>query len=423
MVTASICTIGDEILIGQIVDTNSSKIAIALNSIGVKVNCMISTGDNEADIVSTIDKCLKETNVVVITGGLGPTKDDITKKILGKITGATGYVQSPEQLAIIKKILATRGIEMSDINLAQASVPNSCNIIINECGTAPCMEFEISSKKYGHKGMIYSLPGVPFEAEAAIPKVLTSVKQHFALEEIFHKTICTFGIAESTLAKQIEDWEDHLPDNLHLAYLPNPILGVRLRLSIYGVEHAAGEKQLQEQSNILGSILTDAIYGYGAESLQSVIGKMLRESGETISVAESCTGGLLASLFTSVPGSSDYFYGGVVSYDNSIKISTLGVQKETINQYGAVSSQCVEEMAQGVRKLMGTTYAIATSGIAGPGGGTPEKPVGTVWIAVAGKHGVKTLRLQFRGDRKLNIERFASNALNFFRLEKLNKNI
>ncbi|MEG1485278.1 MAG: CinA family nicotinamide mononucleotide deamidase-related protein [Bacteroidales bacterium] len=421
MVTASICTIGDEILIGQIIDTNSSKIATALNSIGVKVNCMISTGDNEQDIISTINNCLKETNIVIITGGLGPTKDDITKKVLGKITGAKAYIKNDRQLNIIKTILTTRGIEMSDINLAQASVPDSCKIIINECGTAPCMEFEIAKEKYGHKGLIFSLPGVPFEAEAAIPKVLDSIKGHFSLENIFHKTVCTFGIAESTLAKQIEQWEDNLPKNLHLAYLPNPILGVRLRLSIYGVGKEEGERDLNNNTTKLKTILGNVVYGEDNDSLQSVIGDMLIKRGEKISVAESCTGGFLASLFTSIPGSSEYFYGGIVSYDNSVKINTLGVKRETIEKYGAVSSECVIEMANGVKKLMGTDYAIATSGIAGPGGGTQQKPVGTIWIAIAGKNNTKTFQMIFKGSRNLNIERFASNALNFLRLEIQNK--
>lgn len=420
MVTASICTIGDEILIGQIIDTNSSKIATALNAIGVKVNCMVSTGDNEPDIISTISGCLKQTDIVIITGGLGPTKDDITKKILGKITGATGYREDPRQLRIIQDLLSARGIEMSDINRAQALVPDSCKVILNECGTAPCMEFEIPAGHYGGKRIIYSLPGVPFEAEAAIPKVTGSIQNHFTLEKIFHKTICTFGIPESTLAKKIEEWEDNLPQNLHLAYLPNPILGVRLRLSIYGVEQAEGEQELEENSAHLKTILQDAIYGEGINSLQSVIGDILKAEHETISVAESCTGGLLASLLTSIPGSSAYFYGGIVSYDNSIKMNLLGVQKETLERYGAVSRECVEEMAAGVMKRMKTDYAIATSGVAGPGGGTSEKPTGTVWVAIAGKKGVRSVKFSFKGDRKLNTERFASHALNFFRLGRIN---
>ncbi len=419
MVTASICTIGDEILIGQIIDTNSSKIATALNSVGVKVNRMISTGDDEKEIIKTISGCLEQSDITVITGGLGPTKDDITKKTLGKITGAKEYITDTEQLKIIQTILSARGIQMSDINKAQALVPDTCKVILNEYGTAPNMEFDIPAGEYGRKKVIYSLPGVPFEAEAAINKVLESVKSHFTLENIFHKTICTFGIPESDLAKKIERWEDNLPDNLHLAYLPNPILGVRLRLSIYGVEKERGEQELSENTARLKEILTDAVYGESTESLQSVIGRMLKTDNETISVAESCTGGFLSSLLTSVPGASEYFYGSVISYDNSIKINTLGVRSEIIDKYGAVSRECAEEMAWGVRKLMKTDYAIATTGIAGPDGGSAEKPAGTVWVAVAGKRGIRSVKFTFKGDRKLNIERFSSHALNFFRLAKL----
>ncbi len=419
MVTATICTIGDEILIGQIVDTNSSKISTALNSIGVKVVSMVSTSDTEADIINTIENALKTSNVVVITGGLGPTKDDITKKTLGKLTGATADVENQEQLEIITRILSARGmVPLSPLNRGQAMVPNSCKVIPNQFGTAPCMEFELPEEKYGHKAVMYSLPGVPFEAEAAIPKVLESIQGHFSLNKIFHKTICTFGIPESTLAQQIEEWEDNLPDNLHLAYLPNPILGVRLRLSIYGVDEHTGLQELAENETKLREMLGDAIYGEGTDSMQKVIGKTLKERGMTVGVAESCTGGFLASLFTSQPGASEYFYGGVVSYDNSVKMNVLGVEKGVLDTYGAVSQECAEQMAAGARKVLGTDYAIATTGIAGPDGGTPEKPAGTVWIAVAAPEGVTSKKFTFNSTRRnINIERFAANALNMLRLQ------
>ena len=419
MVTATICTIGDEILIGQIVDTNSSRISTALNSIGVKVVSMVSTSDTEADIINTVENALKTSNVVVITGGLGPTKDDITKKTLGKLTGATADVENQEQLEIITRILSARGmVPLSPLNRGQAMVPNSCKVIPNQFGTAPCMEFELPEEKYGHKAVMYSLPGVPFEAEAAIPKVLESIQGHFSLDKIFHKTICTFGIPESTLAQQIEEWEDNLPDNLHLAYLPNPILGVRLRLSIYGVDEATGLQELAENETKLREMLGDAIYGEGTDSMQKVIGKTLKERGMTVGVAESCTGGFLASLFTSQPGASEYFYGGVVSYDNSVKMNVLGVEKGVLDTYGAVSQECAEQMAAGARKVLGTDYAIATTGVAGPDGGTPEKPAGTVWIAVAAPEGVISKKFTFNSTRRnINIERFAANALNMLRLQ------
>ena len=419
MVTATICTIGDEILIGQIVDTNSSKISTALNSIGVKVISMVSTSDTEEDIINTVESALKTSNVVVITGGLGPTKDDITKKTLGKLTGATADVENAEQLAIITRILSARGmVPLSPLNKGQAMVPNSCKVIPNEFGTAPCMEFDIPQEKYGHKAVMFSLPGVPFEAEAAIPKVLESIQAHFSLEKIFHKTICTFGIPESNLAQQIEEWEDNLPDNLHLAYLPNPILGVRLRLSIYGVDEETGKAELAENEAKLREMLGDAIYGEGTDSLQKTVGNTLKERGMTVGVAESCTGGFLASLFTSQPGSSAYFYGGIVSYDNSVKMNVLGVSKDVLDTCGAVSRECAEQMAAGARKVLGTDYAIATTGIAGPDGGTPEKPAGTVWVAVATPEGIVSKKFSFNSTRRnINIERFASNALNLLRLQ------
>ncbi len=413
MITASICTIGDEILIGQIVDTNSAKIATALNSIGVKVNELVSTSDNESDIISTLERSLEANDVVIVTGGLGPTKDDITKKCLAKISNATGFVRNDEQYAIVERLLTARGVEMSDINRAQADVPDSCIVIPNECGTAPYMMFAM--EKYGHKPLLFSLPGVPFEAEAAIPKVVNAIRQHYKSDNIFHRTICTFGIPESTLAKKIEEWEDNLPENIHLAYLPNSILGVRLRLSIYGVEREVGERELKEEIEKLKALLGDAIYGEGEDSLQAAIGRLLNEKGATLSTAESCTGGKIASLITSVPGSSDYFKGGVVSYSNEVKITTLNVSKETISRYGAVSKECVEEMAQGVRRALGTTYSVATSGIAGPGGGSDEKPVGTVWIAVAGENFTISKMLRFNGTREVNINRFTSHALDFLR--------
>jgi competence/damage-inducible protein CinA C-terminal domain len=417
MITASICTIGDEILIGQVVDTNSSKIALSLNSIGVKVNKMISIGDNNTEIKSTIEECLNYSSIVIITGGLGPTKDDITKNSLAELTNAKNFVCNEQQLKIIYKILNARKIPISDINLAQASVPDTCTVIINEYGTAPIMKFVIPEKKYGHKCMIISMPGVPFETETALPKVTRAIQEEFKLNNIIHKTICTFGIAESTLAKKIEQWENNLPKDMHLAYLPNPIYGVKLRLSIYDTDNNNEIELIDNEIEKLKKIIGNAIYGYGDTSLQEVIGNYLHKNSLTVSTAESCTGGFLASLFTSISGSSKYYYGGVVSYDNSVKINTLGVNSNIINKYGAVSKECVEQMAIGVRKLTNTDYAIATSGIAGPNGGTKDKPVGTVWIAVADKDSVISKEMVFKGDRLNNIQRFASNALNLLRLK------
>ena len=284
------------------------------------------------------------------------------------------------------------------------------------------MEFEIPKEKYGHKAVIYSLPGVPFEAEAAIPKVIESIREHYSLESIMHKTICTYGIAESTLSKMIEQWEDSLPQNIHLAYLPNPLLGVRLRLSIYGVNKEEGTIALNEQIAKLTPIISEAIYGEGTDSLEKIIIEQLSSKNETLAVAESCTGGMLAHLLTSVPGASKSFYGGIVSYDNSVKMNLLGVSQDILDQHGAVSKECVEQMAIGARKALNTTYAIATSGIAGPSGGTPDKPVGTVWIGVSSDNGTETFRLKFNSDRKRNIERFSSSALHIL-LNKIKKEL
>lgn len=415
MIKASICTIGDEILIGQIVDTNSSHFAKALNSIGVMVTSMVSTSDNEQEIEKTICSLASENDVIIITGGLGPTKDDITKSTLGKLTGATGTYQSKEQLDILTNILTSRGIALSDINIAQSIVPNSCKVIPNYKGTAPNMQFELPASRYGHSVLLFSLPGVPFEAIAAIEPVMNSIKEHFKLQDITHKTICTFGIPESTLAKMIETWEDNLPKQLHLAYLPNPLLGVRLRLSAYGVEKDEAEAAIDREIPKLKELIGNAIYGYGEYSLPLCLRDIITRQGKTLSVAESCTGGFMAHLITSVSGASEYFYGGVVSYDNSIKINVLGVDKEIIEKYGAVSSQCAEAMAAGVKRLMKTDYAIATTGIAGPNGGTEEKPVGLVWVGIASPEGVFSTSFRFVASREINIERFASHAINYFR--------
>ena len=408
---AEIITIGDEILIGQIVDTNSSHIARALNSCGVKVNTMLSIGDEYDTIIDSLKAELARNEVVIVTGGLGPTKDDITKKALADLSGAVSYKTDERQLEIIHKILSSRGLDMLDINLAQASVPQTCEVIPNRLGTAPVIDFRFEKPKFGHYCTLYSLPGVPFEAIGALPDILDDIKKHFELADIHHKTIMTYGIPESVLAKRIENWEDALPDDMHLAYLPDPLKGVRLRQSIYGgvIEHQ--EARIEAEMAKLRPILGDALYSEHDDTLQEWIGRMLLKYGKTVSAAESCTGGTISALFTSVPGSSEYFLGSVVSYANSVKHGVLGVSEEILKEHGAVSSECVSAMAEGVRKLTGSDFSVATSGIAGPGGGSDEKPVGSVWIAVSSQKGTETFRLLFNSDRKRNTERFASSAL------------
>lgn len=421
MTTASICTIGDEILIGQIVDTNSSHISQSLNSLGVKVNRMTSIGDDHDTIVNSLAEELKDNDVVIVTGGLGPTKDDITKAALACLAGSSEYKTDERQLEIIRRILSSRGLDILDINIAQASVPQACEVIPNRLGTAPIMVFRFPEERFGHKATLYSLPGVPFEALGALPEVMEDIRIHNSLSDIYHHTVMTYGIAESALAKMIEEWEDALPSDMHLAYLPNALTGVRLRLSIYGGIKEEQEARIEAELAKLKPILGSALYSFQEDTLEGCIGRMLAENGKTLSAAESCTGGTISALLTSVPGSSAYYLGSVTSYANEIKMNVLGVPEQIIAKYGAVSSECVAAMAEGVRKLTGSDYSVATSGIAGPGGGSEEKPVGLVWIGVSSEKGTETFKMVFRNDRKRNIERFASSALNKLREKLVNE--
>lgn len=421
MTQASICTIGDEILIGQIVDTNSSHISQALNSLGIRVTRMLSIGDDHSAIIDSLSSELAQNDIVIVTGGLGPTKDDITKAALAQLSGTDEYRSDERQLEIIHKILSSRGLDVLDINLAQASVPKTCEVIPNRLGTAPIMVFRFPQERFGHPATLYSLPGVPFEALGALPDILDDIKIHHSVSDIYHRTVMTFGIAESALAKMIEEWEDSLPEDMHLAYLPNPLTGVRLRLSIYGGDKMEQEARIEAALDGLRPVLGDFLYSDQEDTLEQCIGRMLKAEGLTVSTAESCTGGTISAMFTSVAGSSEYFLGSVTSYANSVKTGVLSVPEHIIAEYGAVSSECVAAMAEGVRRLTGSDYSVATSGIAGPGGGSIEKPVGTVWIAVSSDKGTETFRLLFKSDRKRNIERFASSALNLLRIKLVNE--
>lgn len=417
MTKASICTIGDEILIGQIVDTNSSHISQSLEAAGVKVSRMLSISDDHDSIIEALDGELRRNEIVVVTGGLGPTKDDITKKALAELSEATSYKTDDRQLEIIHRILSSRGLDLLEINIAQASVPDTCEVIPNRLGTAPIMVFRFPKERYGHQATLYSLPGVPYEALGALNDIIEDIKANNSLADICHKTIMTYGIAESALSEMISDWEDNLPADMHLAYLPNQLTGVRLRLSSYKADECA----LNEAVSRLMDILGDYVYSDQDDTLQEAVGRLLSSNGKTLSTAESCTGGTISQLITSIPGSSEYFLGGVTSYANSVKIGVLGVVPEIIERHGAVSSECVAAMAEGVRKLTGSDYSVATSGIAGPGGGTPEKPVGTVWVGVSSQKGTETYKVQYKGDRKRNIERSAAYALNSIRKKILNE--
>ena len=410
MTTASICTIGDEILIGQIVDTNSSRIAAALNALGIKVVRMLSIADDTDAIISGLTAQLTDCDIVICTGGLGPTKDDITKPALLSLSGSSEWVEFKEQTAVNYQILHSRGLDMLPSNRQQSMVPDHCDPILNKRGTAPIMAFHFDETKFGHKAALFSMPGVPFETEAAIPDVLEDIRKHFSLNDIYHHTLMTYGLAESALAEKLADWEDALPQGLHLAYLPNPLTGVRLRLSSF-----TGDKErLEAEADKMKAILGDLVYSDCDDTLESAIGKLLRGSGCTLSAAESCTGGEISHLITTIPGSSEYYLGSVTSYAAEVKCKVLGVKKETIDTEGIVSSAVAAAMAEGVRRLTGSTYSVATTGWADAYGDEHE-PAGTVWIGVSGPNGTVTERKQYRNDRKRNIERFAASALDLLR--------
>lgn len=407
---ADIITIGDEILIGQIIDTNSAWIAARLGEIGVSIRRKYSIGDRREEIISAVEESLTKAEVTIITGGLGPTKDDITKRVLAEIFHSQ-LTCDKETYERVERMMAARGIAFNDLNKGQAMVPECCTVLPNHKGTAPGMWFEREGR------VVVSLPGVPFEMEGLmVESVLPRIKEHFALASVVHRTAITYGLAESIMAELIAPWEDALPPHLHLAYLPSPSQ-LRLRLSAYDVEQAVAEKEIQEQFAKLLPILGDYFVGWGDTTVQSAVAEMLVQRGETLASAESCTGGVIASKFTAMSGASEYFWGGVVSYDNSVKENVLGVSRHNLETYGAVSEQVARQMAEGVRRLCGTTYGVSTTGIAGPTGGTPDKPVGTVWMAVATPTHTIAKCVQHGKVRAVNIERAASAAINMLRLE------
>lgn len=387
MIKATIITIGDEILIGQIVDTNSVSIAKRLNAAGITVEEKLSIGDDAEQIATTLKRAHTQSQIVIITGGLGPTKDDITKHTLARIFSSQ-LIENKAVAEHVEKMLAVRGIAFNALNRSQAMVPECCTVLFNHHGTAPGMWFEEGDH------VTISLPGVPFEMEHLMEdEVMPRLKAHYSLHANIHRTMITSGIAESILAERIAEWEDALPKGVKLAYLPSPNI-VRLRLSTYDSEDGvAARKRIDELFNQLYKIIPDNIVGYEDASVQQLVHQLLTERGKTLAVAESCTGGTIASRFTAMAGSSAYFLAGVVAYANEAKRGILGVNYDDIMRYGAVSEQVARQMAEGARRITGADYAIATTGIAGPTGGTTQKPVGTVWIAVATPQGtIATLR-------------------------------
>lgn len=374
---ATIITIGDEILIGQIVDTNSASIARKLNNAGITIVEKCSIGDTREEIIATVGRAMERSEVVIITGGLGPTKDDITKHTLAKMFNSELRYNATEG-EHVRQLLERRGIAFTDLNRGQAMLPECCTVLHNAHGTAPGMWFDTE-----RGGVVVSLPGVPFEMEHLMDdEVIPRLKARFELMSIVHLTLITRGIPESILAERISEWEDALPNYMHLAYLPAPNV-VRLRLSAYDVDEQETRRAMNLEFEKLRAIIGDNIVGMEGATLEERVHEILTARGLKLAVAESCTGGTIASKFTAIAGASQYFMAGVVSYSNASKRDILGVSQESIDRYGAVSEQVAREMAEGVRRIAGADYTIATTGIAGPTGGSDEKPVGTVWMAVA----------------------------------------
>ena len=404
MILAEIITIGDEILIGQVVDTNSAWIAGKLNDAGIRVKQITSVSDDKNHILEALNAASQRAQVILITGGLGPTKDDITKVSLAEFF-KVGFKQDEATLVNVARIFERTNRPLLETNIRQADVPDNCTVLLNKNGTAPGMWFNSD-------GIIYvSMPGVPFEMKYLVEEeVLPRLRKELQLNSIVHCTILTAGLGESFLAERISSIEDSLPEHIKLAYLPN--LGqVRLRLSAYGGNEVSLRAEIQVYVDEIVNILEEYVVATEDIALEKAILDLMEQKCLTLSVAESCTGGFLSHLFTQHAGSSAVFLGGGVTYANELKIKILDVSPDTINEYGAVSEEVVKEMACGSLNKFISNYAIAISGIAGPGGGTVEKPVGTVWVAVAGKKRVITKKFLFGGRRRQNIERAAISAM------------
>lgn len=408
-VFAEVITIGDELLYGQTLDTNTQWMGQELSRIGVKIIRKTSIGDRKEDIVSALDEALSRADIILITGGLGPTKDDITKITLAEYFNSPIAIH-PQALADLKALFAQRNYPLTALNEQQAALPEKCTMVPNTMGTAPGMWFEQAGKVY------VSMPGVPYEMKTMMTRtVLPRLQETFALPVIFHQMIHTVGIGESWLAEKIEEWEDSLPEHIKLAYLPS-FGSVKLRLTAVGDNISELEQEVTDRVEHVKPLIEKYIFGYGDISLEEAIGRDLMKADKTLALAESCTGGFVAHRITSVPGSSRYFRGGIVPYDNSIKLNLLGVKEETLRQHGAVSEETVREMAENVRTLLRADIGLATSGIAGPDGGTAEKPVGTIWIAVADASRTVAKKLTLGKDRLVNVQRTNVAVLNLLRL-------
>jgi nicotinamide-nucleotide amidase len=392
-----IITIGDELLIGQVIDTNSAWMATRLNESGFRVKQIISVSDDLAHICRSVDEALARVGIVLLTGGLGPTRDDLTKDALCSYFSC-GLVTDDRIIDDLTRYFSQRGRPLTETNRKQAEVPEKCRPLYNQHGTAPGMWFDPPGGK-----VLVSMPGVPYEMKAMMDEqVLPELRERFRLPPVYHQTIITTGVGESYLADQIREWEVALPEHIRLAYLPSVGM-VKLRLSCYGATEEKIGEVLNEVSK-LKSLISKYIYVIGDFTLQEALGELLKSKGQTLAIAESCTGGYLSHLVTSVPGSSAYYIGSTISYANEVKSRFLGVDPEIISREGAVSEMVAKAMAAGVREKLGTTWSLSTTGIAGPAGSTPEKPVGTVWIGMAGPSGVAARKFQFGQDRMRNIQ-------------------
>ena len=411
--TAEIITIGDEILIGQIVDTNSAWMGKELSKIGVEVVQISSISDSSEHILSALAEAKNRVDIIFITGGLGPTKDDITKTTLCKYFG-TKLIMNSNVLEDVTNIFKAFNVEMIDINRKQAEIPENCMPLRNKKGTAPGMWFEDNGKIY------ISMPGVPHEMKSMMKdQILPKLTRDLDLPHIVMRTIRTQGIGESFLAAKIADWEEALSeDGIKLAYLPSAG-SVRLRISITSKNLSNAENLVNKYALELHKIIPNYIYGSEEEDLAKVVGTMLKEMGKSVSTAESCTGGYIAHLLTQYPGSSAFYKGSLITYSDEVKTEQLGIDLNMLQNYGAVSEEVALQMAASVRKKMKTDYAISCTGIAGPDGGSEEKPVGMVWIALSGKAGEYAKKYQFGGDRSRNIEITSATALNMLRKEML----
>ncbi|MCL6259598.1 competence/damage-inducible protein A [Aquiflexum sp. TKW24L] len=413
-VKAEIIAIGDELLYGQIVDTNSQWISQELDKIGVRVVHRSTIGDNRDGILAAFEAAEKRADIILMTGGLGPTNDDLTKPLLAEYFDCKLELV-PEALEAVRTFFEKRGRELTDLNRFQAHLPTKCVYVPNEMGTAPGMWFEQNGKKW------MSMPGVPHEMKNLMTGfVIPKIKSLFTLPNIYHKLIKTVGIGESWLADLIKDWEKNLPQHIKLAYLPS--LGqVKLRLTAFGEDLFILQNDVEDQINKVFPIIGKYIFGYNKETLEEAVGRLLKQNNQKVALAESCTGGYISHLITSIAGSSDYFQGSLIPYHNHFKNSLLGVENETLEKHGAVSEPTVIQMAENIRVKFNADFGLASSGIAGPGGGWAEKPVGTVWIACAFEGNTVTKKLQLTQDRMLNIQLTAVAVLNLLRLSILEK--